>query len=247
MSRRSPRPIPWARTRRRPGVPAARCVAHDPAPSVPILRGPRLRAHAVRFAAVDVENGRGSDYIRVTLAMTAATTDVAKALAHAWQAFRLRRRPEHNQCRRRSPDAKPSRGDPLRSEELNGDGYENATLRSADPLLHRHLPRIAGSRLVSLSMAFSCTDGGSQWPGVARGLFTLAPRLALPVRHLRGIRLGKAMRRRTPSRTCMSMLRTCARRGPTSLCFGVPGQVTLRVNRWVMVAPTPLLAVRRRM
>jgi hypothetical protein len=66
--------------RRRPGVPAARGVAHDPAPSAPILRGPRRRTHAVRLAAVDAENGRGSDYIRVTLAMTAATTDMAKAL-----------------------------------------------------------------------------------------------------------------------------------------------------------------------
>jgi hypothetical protein len=38
---------------------------------------------------VDAESRRGSDYVSVTLAMTVAATDVAEALSHAWQAFRL--------------------------------------------------------------------------------------------------------------------------------------------------------------
>jgi hypothetical protein len=38
---------------------------------------------------IDAESRRGSDYVSVTLAMTVAARDVAKALARAWQAFRL--------------------------------------------------------------------------------------------------------------------------------------------------------------
>ena len=38
---------------------------------------------------IDAETRRGSDYVKVTLAMTVAAADVAEALARAWQAFRL--------------------------------------------------------------------------------------------------------------------------------------------------------------
>ena len=38
---------------------------------------------------IDAESRRGSDYVSVTMAMTVAAADVAEALAHAWQAFRL--------------------------------------------------------------------------------------------------------------------------------------------------------------
>jgi hypothetical protein len=38
---------------------------------------------------IDAETRRGSDYVSVTLAMTVTASDVAEALARAWQAFRL--------------------------------------------------------------------------------------------------------------------------------------------------------------
>jgi hypothetical protein len=37
---------------------------------------------------VDAETRRGRDHVRITLAMTIASADVASALAEAWQAFR---------------------------------------------------------------------------------------------------------------------------------------------------------------
>lgn len=36
---------------------------------------------------IDAESRRGRDYVRVSLAMTVAATDVAEALATAWRAF----------------------------------------------------------------------------------------------------------------------------------------------------------------
>jgi len=41
-----------------------------------------------RRPRVDGETRRGRDYVRVTVAMTIASADVAGALAEAWQAFR---------------------------------------------------------------------------------------------------------------------------------------------------------------
>jgi hypothetical protein len=43
---------------------------------------------AVMQPRVDAETRRGRDYVRVTMAMTIASPDVAGALAEAWQAFR---------------------------------------------------------------------------------------------------------------------------------------------------------------
>jgi hypothetical protein len=37
---------------------------------------------------VDGETRRGRDYVRITMAMTIASADVAGALTEAWQAFR---------------------------------------------------------------------------------------------------------------------------------------------------------------
>ena len=37
---------------------------------------------------VGAETRRGRDHVRVTVAMTIASADVARALAEAWQAFR---------------------------------------------------------------------------------------------------------------------------------------------------------------
>jgi hypothetical protein len=37
---------------------------------------------------IDAETRRGRDHVRITLAMTVASADVAGALAEAWQAFR---------------------------------------------------------------------------------------------------------------------------------------------------------------
>ena len=45
-------------------------------------------------------------------------------------------------------------------------------------LLRRHSPDVAGRRRVWPDVAFSCTDSGWTWPGVAQYLPTLAPRLA---------------------------------------------------------------------
>jgi hypothetical protein len=43
---------------------------------------------AVIQPRVDAETRRGRDHVRVTMAMTIASADVAGALAEAWQAFR---------------------------------------------------------------------------------------------------------------------------------------------------------------
>lgn len=43
---------------------------------------------AVQRPRVDGETRRGRDHVRVTLAMTVASPDVAAALAEAWDAFR---------------------------------------------------------------------------------------------------------------------------------------------------------------
>jgi hypothetical protein len=42
---------------------------------------------AVIQPRVDAETRRGRDHVRITLAMTVASADVAGALAEAWQAF----------------------------------------------------------------------------------------------------------------------------------------------------------------
>jgi hypothetical protein len=43
---------------------------------------------AVIQPRVDAETRRGRDHVRITMAMTIASADVAGALAEAWQAFR---------------------------------------------------------------------------------------------------------------------------------------------------------------
>jgi hypothetical protein len=43
---------------------------------------------AVIEPRVDAETRRGRDHVRITMAMTIASADVAGALAEAWQAFR---------------------------------------------------------------------------------------------------------------------------------------------------------------
>ena len=43
---------------------------------------------AVIQPRVDAETRRGRDHVRITVAMTIASADVAGALAEAWQAFR---------------------------------------------------------------------------------------------------------------------------------------------------------------
>src|SRR5438552_1269076 len=53
-----------------------------------------------------------------------------------------------------------------------------SAIRTRDLLLRRHSPDVAGRRRVWPDVAFSCTDSGWTWPGVAQYLPTLAPHLA---------------------------------------------------------------------
>jgi len=57
-------------------------------------------------------------------------------------------------------------------------GGAPSAIRTRDLLLRRHSPDVDGCRLVWPDVAFSCTDSGWTWPGVAQYLSLLAPRLA---------------------------------------------------------------------
>ena len=46
-----------------------------------------LASRTVITPHIDAESRRGPDYVRVTVAMTVAATDVAEALATAWRTF----------------------------------------------------------------------------------------------------------------------------------------------------------------
>src|SRR5262249_52074023 len=53
-----------------------------------------------------------------------------------------------------------------------------SAIRTRDLLLRRHSPDVARRRRVWPDVAFSCTDSGWTWLGVAQYLPLLAPRLA---------------------------------------------------------------------
>ena len=74
----------------------------------------------------------------------------------------------------------------MRSARLPGDirlelRFRRGTpgrIRTRDPLLRRHLRRVAGGRPMSLITAFTCSDSSWTSPGVLWSLSLLAPCLA---------------------------------------------------------------------